>query len=247
MQIIPTIELLNGHCVTLRKGQFDDPMRWHLDPVETVLGFVEAGAERVRVTDFDALQGGQGNVALIEEIIRKAGVPVQVAGGMRSAEQAAEWIGKGAGQVVIGTLAARASETVKALAYTYPDMVVLSLDIWQGKLMTHGWTSESLLEPGTFLDDYAGSPLAGVVITDIDADDSEVDKQLGVISALAGRTRHPVFASGLVDTLDDVSRLRYVPNIAGAIVGRALMRKVFSLGDALEIAQSGYEKAAEFR
>ncbi len=247
MQIIPTIELQNGRCVTLRRGRFDDPMLWHVDPVETVLGFVAAGADRVRVTDFDALQEGSGNDALIEEIIRKVGVPVQVAGGMRSRERAEYWIEKGAGQVVIGTLAARAPDEVKALAKYHPDMVVLSLDVAGGRLMTHGWTSESPMSPEALLDSFAEVPLAGVVITDIDADDSETDKQLGVISGLAGTTRHLVFASGLVDSLDDLSRLKYVPGIAGAIVGRALMKKTFSMQEALEIARPEYEETAGFR
>lgn len=246
MQIIPTLELQRGRCVTLRAGRFDDPMLFHVDPVETVLGFVAAGADRLRITDFDALQGEQGHADLIEEIIRKAGVPVQVAGGLRSREQAEHWIDKGAGQVVLGTLAVQAPDEVKALAKYHPDMVVLSLDVSDGKLMTHGWTRESLLEPAGLLESFADVPLAGVVITDIDADNA-TDKQLGVIASLAAQTRHLVFASGLVDSLDDLSKLRYVPGIHGALVGRALMRKTFSLQQALEIAQPGFEETAAFQ
>lgn len=247
MQIIPTIEILGNRCVTLRKGDFDDPILWHVDPIETIQGFVAAGATQVRVTDFDAMVGEQAADALIEEVIRKAGVPVQVAGGMRSRERAEFWIEKGAGQVVIGTLAAQAPEDVMTLAKYYPDQVVLSLDVAGGTLRTHGWTSESLLAPEAFLDSFAQTPLAGVVICDIEAEVGEVDQKLGVISALAGRTRHQVLASGVVDSLDDLSRLKYVPNISGAIVGRALMRKTFALEEAIDVLRPEHEEVAAFQ
>ena len=247
MQIIPTIELLNGRCVTLQNGRFDEPMLWHVDPVETALGFVEAGADVLRVTDFDAMQGADANLDLITEIIRKVGVPVQVAGGLRSREQAEAWIDRGAGQVVIGTLAARAPDDVKALAKYFPNMVVLSLDVKGGRLLTDGWSSESAMEPAAMLASFADVPLSSVIVTDIDADAAGVDKQLGVISALAGETRHRVVASGLVDSLDDLSSLKYVPNIAGAVVGRALMRRDFTLAEALEVARPEFEETAGFQ
>lgn len=246
MQIIPTIELQNGRCVSLRKGRLDEPMLWHVDPVETALGFVAAGAEILRVTDFDAIAGGSGNDALIGEIIRRAGVPVQVAGGIRSRERAEFWYERGAGQVVIGTLAVQASDEVKALAKYHPDWVLLSLDVWQGSLMTHGWGTESALTPEAMLESFSGVPLAGVIVTDIDSDDEDVDAQLGLISGLAAGTRHRVIASGLADSLDDLSRLRYVPNIAGALVGRALMRKAFTLEEALAVARPAAEERAAF-
>lgn len=247
MQIIPTIELQNGRCVTLRKGRLDEPMLWHVDPVGTVLRFVAEGADRVRVTDFDALAGAPESDALIEEIIRKAGVPVQVAGGIRSRERAEHWIEKGAAQVVVGTLAAQAPDMVKALAKYHPDMIVLSLDVWDGTLMTHGWGIDSLLTPEALLRDFEHVPLAAVIVTDVDAEVDEVDKQLGVVSALGLKTRHTVIASGLVDELDDIARLKYMPGIDGAIVGRALMRKAFTLREALDLARPEYEETAAFQ
>jgi phosphoribosylformimino-5-aminoimidazole carboxamide ribotide isomerase len=246
MQIIPALELQKGRCVTLRKGRLSEPALWHVDPVETALGFVAAGASILRITDFDAIGGAEGNDALIAEIIRRAGVPVQVAGGIRSRERAEVWYERGAGQVVLGTLAVQAPDAVKALAKRHPDWVVLSLDIWQGRLMTHGWSTQSALTPGAMLESFAGVPLAGVVITDIDSDDEDVDAQVGLISGLAAQTRHRVIASGLVDGLDDLSRLVYVPGIAGVVLGRALMRKSFALEDALALTRPRAEEKAAF-
>ncbi len=247
MQIIPTLELQKGRSVSLRRGRMDDAMLWHVDPLDTVAAWVAAGADSLSVTNFDALAGDEGSDGLIEEIIRKAGVPVQVAGGIRTRERAEHWIEQGAAQIVIGTLATQMPDEVKTLATHYPDQVVLAVDVWQGKLMTHGWGTESALDPARFLESFAVTPLSGVLITDIDGDAEEVDKHLGVISALAGATRHRVIASGLVDKLDDLSSLKYVPNISAAIVGRALMRKEFSLEEALEVAKPEPELTADFQ
>jgi phosphoribosylformimino-5-aminoimidazole carboxamide ribotide isomerase len=244
MQIIPIIELLEGRCVSLLKGNLDDPMLWHVDPVETARGFAAAGASGMGVTDFDAIKGGQGNDDLIAEIILKAGIPVQVGGGIRTTERAEHWIAQGAAQVVIGTLATQMPEEVKALAMRHPDQIVLALDIWQGKLMTHGWGTESALDPVLFLESFADVPLSGVIVTDIDSDANEVDKQLGVISTLGAATRHRVIGSGMVDKLDDIASLKYVSDISAAIIGRALMRKAFSLEDALSVAQPEPEPVA---
>lgn len=246
MQIIPTLELLDGRCVTLRKGRLDDPALWHVDPVETACGFAQAGAPLIRITDFDAIKGGTGNDALIAEIIRKAGAAVQVAGGVRSVERARHWFDTGAAQVVVGTLAVMHPDSLVELAKFHPDMVMLNLDIWQGKLMTHGWGTASALDPAAFIRAFDSAPLAGIIVTDIDSDIDEVDAQLGLISGLAAEARFPVIASGVVETLDDISRLKFVPNIAGAVVGRALMNRSFTLEEALALAGSRTESVAEF-
>ncbi len=247
MQIIPTLELQKGKCVSLTRGNLDQPMIWHVDPVETAQGFAGAGASMMRVTDFDAIEGADTHHDLIEEIIRTVGIPVQVAGGIRSAALAQKWVEAGAGQVVIGSMATYASDAVKELAKFHPDQVVLSIDVWQGKLMADGWRTETAIQPGDFLRAFDDAPLAGIVVTDIDSDIDEVDAKLGVISGLAAESRLPIIASGTVQTLDDIARLKYVPNIAGALVGRALFNKSVDLAEALEIAKPQPEKTAEFQ
>lgn len=247
MMIYPTMEIQKGHCVTLDKGRLDSAMLWHVDPVETARGWAATGAEWMHVTDFGAVEGSDENAELIESIIRGAGIPVQLGGGMRSREAVERWIDKGAGRVVVGTLAALDPDQVKDLAYRYPDQIVLSVDVWQGKVLTEGWRSESAFSPEAFIEAFDGVPLGAIVVTDIDSDMDDVEAQLGLISSLAAKSRTPVIASGVVRTSDDISRLAYVPNISGAIVGRALFRKTLDLSEALEVARATSEPVAEFR
>ena len=247
MIIYPTLELRNGKCVSLTRGRLDEPVIWHVDPVETAKSFAAAGASWMHLTDIDALAGDGDNSSLIEEIIRSAGIPVQLGGGFRSRDGVAKWIDKGAGRIVVGTMAAYDPDTLRELAKFYPDQIVLAVDIFQGSVMTEGWRTKSAFSPESYIAAFDDAPLAGIILTDIDADIEDSDGTLGVISGLAGLTRHPVIARGTVRSVDDVSRLKYVPNIGGTIIGRALLSRDVSLEEALEVAQGEREPIAEFQ
>jgi phosphoribosylformimino-5-aminoimidazole carboxamide ribotide isomerase len=247
MIIYPTLEIMGGKCVSLTRGRLDEPVIWHRDPVEVAREFAAAGASWMHLTDMDALRGQGDNDALVAEIIRAAGIPVQLGGGFRSRERVAQWIDRGAGRIVVGTMAAYDPDQLRALAKYHPDQIVLALDIFGGQVMTHGWREASAFSPASFLEAFADSPLAGVIVTDIDADIEDSDGSVGVIAGLAGQTRHPVIARGTVRSVDDVARLRYVPNIAGTLIGRALMSKDVDLAEALSVAQpAAGETAAAF-
>ncbi|MFW8593275.1 HisA/HisF-related TIM barrel protein [Cribrihabitans neustonicus] len=247
MIIYPTMELQNGRCVTLDKGRLDEPVIWHVDPVETAKSFAAAGAEWMHLTDFNAIEGDYRNEELITRIIRGAGIPVQLGGGMRSREHIEHWIDKGAGRIVISTLAARDPHMVKDLINHHPDQIVLAVDVYQGQVMTDGWRHSGAITPEDFIEAFDTLPLAGILVTDIDSDMTSVEAQLGLITGLARHARTPVIASGVVRTADDISRLKYVYNISGALVGRALYRKTLSLAKALEVARPEPEHVAEFQ
>lgn len=244
MMVFPTMELQRGRCVTLNKGRLESAMVWHVDPVETARGFAAAGAEWMHLTDFDAVEGRTDNTTLVEEIIRAAGIPVQLGGGMRSRETVEHWIDKGAGRVVVGTLASHEPQSARELAEHYPDQIVLAVDVWQGKVMTDGWRTAGAFSPEAFIAAFGDAPFAGIIVTDIDSDMEDVEAQLGLISGLAEKSRSPVIASGVVRTADDIARLKYIPNIEGALVGRALFRKTLDLSEALSVARPEPEHVA---
>ncbi len=247
MLIFPTMELQGKRCVTLAKGRLDAPTLWHVDPVETAHGFARAGASWMHLTDFDAVEGRGDNAELVQQIIRSVGIPVQLGGGFHSRERVEHWIDKGAGRIVIGSLAARDPQLVRELAKFHPDQIVLAVDVWRGQVMTDGWKTASAWTPEAFIDAFGDAPFAGIIITDIESDLDEVDAQLGLIAGLAARATSPVIASGVVRSVDDIARLAYLPNIAGALVGRALFRKSVDLAEALSVAQRGADPVAELQ
>ena len=103
MILYPTIELQKGRCVSLNRGRLEEPHIWHVDPVEKAQEFAAAGAEWLQVTDFDAIVGSDENQDLVGEILRKSGVQVQLAGGVRTREKAEYWIDQGVGRLVVET------------------------------------------------------------------------------------------------------------------------------------------------
>lgn len=247
MRIYPTLELLDGKCVSLTRGRLEEPVLWHVDPVKTACGFADAGADWMHLTDINGLRGDGDNNALVEQIIRAARIPVQLGGGFRTNGQVETWIDRGAGRIVIGTMAARDPDFLRALARRHPDQIVLAVDVYQGAVMTDGWRSRSSYTPEGFIAEFESDPLAGIIVTDVDGYIGEGEASLGTITALAAATRHPVIARGTVHGIDDVARLKYVPNVAGTLIGRALMARDVDLPEALTIAAAAPEPVADFR
>lgn len=246
MILYPTIELQNGRCVSLIRGRIEEPELWHVDPLKKVQEFVEQGAEWLHVTDLDAVKGLNTNRALITEIIRSAGIPVQLGGGFRSAARVEEWFGIGAARIVIGTLGVQMPSVVKELVAHHPGRIALAVDVWKGKVLVDGWRTSSALTPEALIEAYGQTPFAAIIVTDVDADTAGTEASYSMLATLADMVKVPVIASGAVRTIDDVARLKFASHIAGALVGRALFNRTIRLGEALAEAQGEAGEVAAF-
>ncbi len=247
MIVYPDIELQNGRCVNLVRGQMDVPVVYDVDPLDAACEFAAQGAEWLHVVDLDAVVNQGSNTDLITQIIRKASACVQVAGGIRSIDTVRDWIDAGAGHVVIATAAVKDPAFVKAAAVAYPDQVVVSVDARQGRVVVEGWRETTAFTPVEFARQFEDVPLAAIIYTDIDRDDDLPESSLSHTAELADQVATPVIASGVVKGLDDISTLKYLPNIAGAITGRALFGGAFELSEALAIVYEPPEPIAAFQ
>ena len=246
MVIYPYIALSKGRCVKLLRGRIDDPVVYDVDPLETAIGFARDGAEWIHVVDLDAVSGAGSNEDLIREIIRKTEAPIQVAGGIRSEEQVRRWSDAGAGRMVMATAAVTVPQFVREIAYAFPDQIVVSVDVWQGHVMVHGWQEQTAYTPVDFVHWFDGWPLSQFIVTDIDRDLELPESSMALVTKVAMETATPVIASGLARSLDDIAELKYLYNISGAIVGRALYEGAFTLTEALDVARPMPEPVAEF-
>ena len=244
MIISPSIELQNGRCVSLNRGRIDEPHIWHVDPLETAKKYAESGAEWIHLTDFDAIAGDDCNTDLVQDIIQHSGTSIQLGGGFRSLQGISEWIDRGASRIVIGTLAVIAPDVAKQAAKLYPDQIVIAVDVFEGRLMCDGWRKPSAIDPETFIKTFAKDPLAAIIVTDIDADIEESENSLALVTKLAAISTAPVYARGLSHSIDDIARLKYVPHIAGAIIGRTLFDHSVDLNDAIALANLPSQTAA---
>jgi len=246
MLVYPAIEVMDGQCVSLRRGDIRDPVFWGADPLDCARRYAGAGAEWLHLVDFDAIMGESRNAGLVLSIIRQVGIPVQLAGGFRSTRQIEEWIELGAARIVVGTLAVQNQDWVKQMAKLHPDQIVVAVDVWRGGVMISGWTETSAISAELLIRSFELVPLAGFIVTDIDASLGEQERSLALINSLAELTSTPVIASGLVHALDDVSRLKYASTVSGCIVGSALLDKSVELEDVLALAQPVPESRAKF-
>ncbi len=236
MVIYPTIELKNGRCVSLRRGNLDDPQIWHVDPVDKAQEFADVGAEWVHLTDLDAIDGNDENHDLVIEIIRRAGIPVQLAGGFRTEDTVRGGIELGAGRIVIGTAAVRTPDLVKRVAKSFPDQIVLAVDVYKGKVLTDGWRNTSMFNTLDFVRAFDRVPLSAILFTDVGVEAEETDLPVSEIAAVSSATMTPVIASGLVRELEDISALKRIGTVHGAVVGRALFNRSVDLAEALDLA-----------
>ena len=246
MIIYPYIALRGGRCVNLLDGRIDKPVVYDFDPLEMAKSLANAGAEWLHVVDLDAVTGTGDNGDLIREIILNVNASVQVGGGIRSAEQVRDWSNAGAGRVIVGTAAVQFPQMVKELSYAYPDQIVISVDVWHGKVMIDGWRKSTAFGASEFVQQFDGWPVSQLVLTDIDRDLNLPDSSFALITGLASETAIPVIASGLARELDDISATKYLYNVSGTIVGRAIYDGVFTLEEALEIAAASPEPIAQF-
>ncbi len=238
MIIFPDIELQNGRCVNLVRGQMDQAVIYESDPVEAAKAFQSQGAEWLHVVDLDAVgQREADNSELICEIIKAVYIPVQVAGGIRGMAAVDWWIEHGALRVVIATAAVKDPQFVKDACTRYPGQIVVSVDARANKVVVEGWTETTAFSPLEFARQFETDDIAGIIFTDIDRDDELPESSLAATTDLATKLIIPVIASGTVKTLDDISTLKYLPNIAGAITGRALFSGEFELAEAIAVAR----------
>lgn len=218
--VYPAVDLRGGQAVQLVGGRTDAERVRLPDPDAVAAGWVQAGFRALHVVDLDAAMGQGHNRAAVAAIIRQAGVPVQVGGGVRDRATAEELLALGADRVVVGTRAVEDPDWLAATAAALPDRLVVALDSRGGRVVTRGWTRETDQRTGGLLAALDGLPLAGVLVTDVGREGRMQGADIAGLTALAGPGRR-VIASGGITQMDDLRALS-AAGMAGAVLGMAL-------------------------
>ena len=237
MDVIPAIDLLDGQCVRLHQGDYGRVTRFGDDPVAQALSWQQQGAQRLHLVDLDGARSGEPrNDAAVRAITAALRIPVQLGGGVRSAERAAELLACGLDRIILGTVAVEQPQLVRELAARHPGRIVVGIDARDGRVATRGWIEESPLEATAVAAAFADCPLAALICTDISTDGTLAGPNLSFLRAMAGVARQPVIASGGIGGLEDLlSLLALEPlGVSGVIVGRALYDGRVELGEALQ-------------
>jgi len=237
MIILPAIDLIGGRCVRLRQGDYSRETVFDEDPAAVARRFEAAGATWLHVVDLDGARLGEPkNVDTIRAIVSAVRMSVEVGGGIRTTQAAADLLGMGVHRVIVGTRAVREPEWLAEIAGKFPGRVALGLDAKSGRVAVEGWQRRAGRTAAEVAGSAAGLPLAAIIYTDIARDGMMVGPNVEATAELVKATRLPVIASGGVTTADDVRRLKKA-GTAGAIIGRALYEGKMTLEAALQAAQ----------
>jgi len=236
MIIIPEIQIRDGKVITRMHIEGEDIVH-DIGPAELVRQFVADGAQMLQIVDVDAARSNpKRNEALIKEIIDSTDVPIQVAGGIRTLSQINDWFEAGAARVVLGTIAITDSHLVMEAASRHPGGIIVHLSTRGGYVMIDGWRTQTAFRPRDLIRDLQMTGIAGVVHKGTEKLDDDFDETLALTEQLSHDVSIPVYSSGTVKTLDDIARMRYLPNINGAIISHALLTGEITLRDALQVA-----------
>ena len=236
MIIIPEIQISGGKVITRDAIEGDDIVH-DITPAQAVEKFIAEGAQMLQIVDVDAARSHQQNNAeLIRQLINSTDVPIQVAGGIRTLTQINDWFETGAARVVLGTIAITESPLVVEAANRHPGGIIVHLATRGGYVMIDGWKTQTAFRPQDLIRDLQMTGIAGVVHKGTERLDVDIEEALALTEQLSHDVSIPVYSSGTVRTLDDIARLRYLPNINGAIISHALLTGAIQLRDALQVA-----------
>ena len=241
MKLIPAIDLMNGKCVRLFKGDFNKRKDFSRKPYEQAKYWEKEGASCIHIVDLDAAKSGKPiNDKAIKEIANTVNIPIQIGGGIRSQERIEKLFSYGVEKVIMGTSAIENEELVKSLSNKFPGRIIVGIDAKSGKVSTRGWLEQSNVLATDLVKKFSSFKIANFIITDINTDGTLEGTNEVFIKQILDITNIPVIASGGVGSISDLLSLTKFESsgLYGVIVGKALYENRFKISDANNILSS---------
>ena len=239
MILFPAIDLKDGQCVRLLRGDMAAATVFNSDPADQARRFVQAGCEWLHLVDLNgAVEGRPVNKAAVVSILEAVGeVPVQLGGGIRDLKTIALWLEAGVRRVILGTVAVNDPSIVRDACKQWPGRVAVGIDARDGLVAVDGWTKQSTVKALDLALKFEDAGVAALIYTDINRDGAMGGVNVDQTVNLAFHLTTPVIASGGVSSLDDLRELKQHENsgIVGVVAGRSLYDGRIALGEALKL------------
>lgn len=237
MILYPAIDLKDGRCVRLLRGDMDAATVFADDPAAQARSFAEAGCRWLHLVDLDgAFAGHSVNGSAVAAILAAVDLPVQLGGGIRDRAALEGWLERGVARVILGTAAVRDPDFVREAARAHPGRVAVGIDARGGRAAVAGWAETTDMDATDLARRFEDAGVAAIVYTDIERDGAMAGPNVAATAAMARALAIPVIASGGVASLEDLAALWACrPALDGAIVGRALYEGGLDLGAALRL------------
>ena len=234
MIILPAIDILDGMCVRLLRGDYATAGKVAEDALATAVSFAASGAEYLHIVDLNGAKSGtRVNGALICEIIERVHIPIEIGGGIRSMETVEFYLSHGADRVILGSSALKDPAFFKEAARCYPGKITAGIDARGGKVSVEGWTETSDTELFAFAKQMEECGAANLIYTNIDKDGMLSGIDAEEYRRLAASVSIPVTASGGIRDLKDIRALRET-GVWGAICGKSIYTGTLELKAAIE-------------
>ena len=237
MKIIPAIDIQEGKCVRLTKGDLNSTVKYFDDPVQAAEHWCSYGIDRIHIVDLDGAKKGQSLILNIIDSIKKKlpTLSLQVGGGFRNKETIERAFNSGIDQIILGSLAVKDPILFHDIASSYPDKIIFGLDTKNGYVKSEAWTEDSGVYWIDLVKRFNDLPINSIIFTDIDRDGMLNGPNFEKITELTSNTSLPVIASGGVSSLEDLIQLKQIKGVSGVISGKALYENTFSLDEALNL------------
>jgi len=225
LKIFPAIDIKDKKCVRLIKGNFDNKTEYEMSPVEQAGKYKDHGFKNLHIVDLDgALTGETVNIDIIDEIVGKFDLKIEIGGGVRNFESIQKYTDAGVEKVILGSAAIKDKNFLKEACQKFPDKIALGLDAKDGYLSVSGWKENSNLKTLEFLKDVNDYGASRLIYTDINRDGMKLSPNFDETENVANNSNYPVIISGGVSSINDIKRAKDLgnKNIEGIIVGKAI-------------------------
>jgi phosphoribosylformimino-5-aminoimidazole carboxamide ribotide isomerase len=242
MDVIPAIDILDGRCVRLYQGDYQQSEVFGEDPVEVAQRWYSQGAKYLHVVDLDgAKEGKPKNLKVIEAIARSIPMRVQMGGGLRDRESILSVLNSGVSRVILGTAAVESSQLIADICAEFPEQIMIGIDARDGKVATRGWLETSEVMAVDLAKRMTSVGIAGIIYTDIHRDGTMQGPNIEALRQLAENVNVPVIASGGVSSITDLLNLLSLESVGvtGAIVGKAIYTGDIQLKEAIRAVGNG--------
>jgi phosphoribosylformimino-5-aminoimidazole carboxamide ribotide isomerase len=239
--LFPAIDLKDGACVRLLRGEMTAATTFNPDPADQARRFVNAGCEWLHVVDLDGAFAGKAvNATAVAAILDAAKVPVQLGGGIRDEASIERWLESGIARVILGTIALRQPELVKTACRRWPGKIVVGIDARNGFVAVEGWAKTSSVKALDLALMFEQAGVAAIVYTDISRDGAMNGPNIEATVDIAFQLTTPIIVSGGVSSLDDLKAVKEheKAGIAGVICGRALYDGRIELSQAVKVLRA---------
>ena len=240
MILYPAIDLKDGKCIRLKKGDLKDITFYNSNPINQAQSFISMGAKWIHIVDIDgAFQGKSQNHNIFIDIKKKFNCFLQVGGGIRTFETVDYLLSNSIDRIVLGTISLGKRNLFEKICKAFPGKIAVGVDVKKGFVATEGWSKTSKVKVLDIIKQYEDSGVAAIIFTDIEKDGVLKGVSFDQLQSVLDQTSLKVIASGGVSGVEDLKKLKKISegkkNLDGVIVGRAIYEKKVDVNEAIKI------------